>query len=125
MSKARLSVMEHLDGGGATLGISVPGRAFASTVNVCLGPSEAEETIRALEIRRHYAVRDDAKRFSRWVHLKDALMRFDLIGDRIWVTLNEHFGADSKLAVSMYISADDAEEAADELRRMMERGMTG
>lgn len=125
MSKAKLGVTEHIDGGGATLSISVPGRAFTSTVNVCLGPFEMEEVIRALEIRRRYAVRGDAERFSRWVHLKDALMRFDYVGGRIWVTLNEHFGADSKLAVSMYISADDAEEAADGLRTIMEKGMMG
>ena len=124
MSKARLSVIGHIDDEGATLSLSVPGKAFASTVNVCLGPSEMEETIHALEIRRRYAMRGDAERFSRWVHLKDALMRIDLIGDRIWVTLNEHFGADSKLAVSMYISADDAEKAADGLREMTERRMT-
>lgn len=123
MSKARLSVIGHIDGGGAALSLSVPGRAFVSTVNVCLGPSEMEETIHALEIRRRYAVRGDKERFSRWVHLKDALMRFDLIGDRIWVTLNGHFGADSKLAVSMHVSADDAEEAADRLREMTERRM--
>lgn len=125
MSKAKLGVTEHIDGEGATLSISVPGRAFTSTVNVCLGPSEMEEVIRALEIRRRCAVRGDAERFSRWVHLKDALMRFDYVGSRIWVTLNEHFGADSKLAVSMYISADDAEEAADGLRTIMEKGMMG
>ena len=125
MSKAKLGVTEHIDGEGATLSISVPGRAFTSTVNVCLGPSEMEEVIRALEIRRRCALRGDAERFSRWVHLKDALMRFDYVGSRIWVTLNEHFGADSKLAVSMYISADDAEEAADGLRTIMEKGMMG
>ena len=115
MSKAKLGVTEHIDGGGATLSISVLGRAFTSTV---------KEVIRALEIRRYYAKRGDAECFSRWVHLKDALMRFDYVGGRIWVTLNEHFGADSKLAVSMYISADDAEEAADRLREMTERRMT-
>lgn len=121
MSKARISVMPCLDGVGASMCVTVPGRSFVSSMTVVLEHSDLEAMVYALEMDRRR--RRDPNREEpnmEYISVKGALLSVALAGGRIQIKLSESEGSDSKAVFSVYVDAAEAEEAADVMKKVLE-----
>lgn len=121
MSKARISVMPCLDGVGASMCVTVPGRSFVSSMTVVLEHSDLEAMVYALEMdrrRRRDPNREDP--YREYISVKGALLSVALAGGRIQIKLSESEGSDSKAVFSAYVDAAEAEEAADVMKKVLE-----
>ena len=122
MSKARISIMPCLDGVGASMCVTVPGRSFVSSMTVVLKHSDLEAMVYALEMDRRR--RRDPNREEpnmEYISVKGALLSVALVGGRIQIRLSESTGSDSKAVFSVYVDAAEAEEAADVMKKVLER----